>query len=112
MWMLYIFVKDKYFLSCLKCDFLLVILLIFLSQIVYFFLFFRNRDLIECFICYFDFVVDIEEVVGFFFEFDEGIGGIFYSNVQFICIGFMGVDIEDIYKMIIGFEKGVCEYNI
>lgn len=46
-----------------------------------FFLFFRNRDLIECFICYFDFVVDIEEVVGFFFEFDEGIGGIFYSNV-------------------------------
>lgn len=24
----------------------------------------------------------------------------------------MGVDIEDIYKMIIGCEKGVCEYNI
>lgn len=110
--MLYIFVKDKLFFEWFKICFFIGYFVNFFKLDSIFFLFLRNRDLIECFICYFDFVVDIEEVVGFFFEFDEGIGGIFYSNVQFICISFMGVDIEDIYKMIIGFEKGVCEYNI
>lgn len=81
MWMLYIFVKDKLFFELFKMWFFIGYFVNFFKLDSIFFLFFRNRDLIECFICYFDFVVDIEEVVGFFFEFDEGIGGIFYSNV-------------------------------
>lgn len=77
-----------------------------------FFVFFRNRDLIERLTRHLDFVADTEEAVGPFLELDEGIGGTLYSNAQFTCTGLTGVDIEDIYKTTTGREKGVCEYNI
>lgn len=77
-----------------------------------FFLFFRNRDLIERLTRHLDFVADTEEAVGPFLELDEGIGGTFYSNAQFTCTSLTGVDIEDIYKTTTGREKGACEYNI
>lgn len=110
--MSYIPTKDKSFLELCKTCLFIGYFANFFKLDSTFFLFFRNRDLIERLTRHLDFVADTEEAVGPFLELDEGIGGTLYSNAQFTCTSLTGVDIEDIYKTTTGLEKGAWEYNI